>query len=81
MKVRGMKFRDEDDCYEYFRQREVDDAVEASLADARIAGHKAGLASFGAAMNPYDHDSAEYRAWDKARLETIGARLAGRIAA
>ena len=25
IKCRGMKFRDEDDAYEYFRQREIDD--------------------------------------------------------
>ena len=28
IRVRGLKFRDEDDAYDYFRQREIDAADE-----------------------------------------------------
>lgn len=34
-KCRGMKFRDDDDAYEYFRQREVDDEAEAREIEAK----------------------------------------------
>ncbi len=31
IRCRGIKFADEDDAYDYFRQREVDEAEEALL--------------------------------------------------
>jgi len=50
MKVRGMKFRDSDDAYEYFRQREVDDAAERARQPAPIPQlcHNCGHAYAGA---------------------------------
>lgn len=33
MKCRGMRFENEDDAYDYFRQREVDEAAEALRAN------------------------------------------------
>jgi hypothetical protein len=31
IRCRGLKFRDEDDAYEYFKQRELDEANDQSL--------------------------------------------------
>jgi len=39
-KCRGMRFRDEDDAYDYFRQREVDDAAEALRAHEEAAAKR-----------------------------------------
>lgn len=56
-------------------------AAELSLIDAGNDGRKAGMLGLGASMNPFDHGTPEHAEWDKHRLATIGARLAGRLAA
>ncbi len=52
---------------------------ELALQDAAIAGAKAGQHGSGASLNPFDHDSTEYRVWDDARLQAIAQSLAGSV--
>lgn len=80
MRIRGVLYRDIDDAYEA-REQERLDAATLSLIDAGNAGRKAGMFGHGASLNPYDHGTPEHAEWDKHRLATIGARLAGKIAA
>ncbi len=74
---RGLKFRDEDDAYDYFRQREIDDAEEAKRAF--FAGKEARRGGATAGMNPYrsDHEvSAWGRGWSEAEAEISSSRRA-----
>lgn len=52
-----------------------------SLIDAANAGRAAGMHSHGASLNPYSDNSPEFQEWERHRLATISARLAGKIAA
>lgn len=64
---RGLVFESEDDAYEYFRQREVDQ--QDALLEAHVAGRQAGLIGTAAGANPYDlhlHPDL-YSEWEKAR--------------
>lgn len=73
---RGMKFRDEDDAYDYFRQREIDDAAESQRAF--FAGKEARRYGATAGMNPCrtDHETAAWaRGWNEVDVE-MGARRA-----
>jgi hypothetical protein len=68
IRCRGLKFRDEDDAYEYFKQRELDEANDSSIPEvppipqsqelARVAPRVPGEASEAgprAGMSPGDH--------------------------
>lgn len=63
-----MIFRDEDDAYDYSRQRELDEAadVQRALFDGREAG-RSGLTSD---SNPHDRESIQGKAWERGRAET-----------
>ena len=72
---RGMRFRDEDDAYDFFRQREIDDAAEVQRAF--FAGKQARRDGATAGMNPYrsDHEvSAWGRGWSEVEAEISSAR-------
>lgn len=47
------------------------------MQDAAIEGARAGHRGTAAALNPYDHDQPEHKAWDDARLQAIATSLAG----
>lgn len=61
IKCRGIPFRDEDDAYHYFKQRDIDEAVDVQLA--LFAGKNA---THGAA-NPYPAATPEHDAWERGR--------------
>lgn len=45
IRCRGMKFRDEDDAYEYFKQRELDEADDPSIPQVLLQADAAELAA------------------------------------
>lgn len=79
--VRGMRFRDEDDAYEYFRQEEIDaegqsmnkrnaagiSPEELSLQDAFMEGMRAGGMQLSPSLNPYQDSTPEHAAWERGR--------------
>ena len=50
-----------------------------SLMDAALEGKKAGMWGFGAAMNPYQDDTDEHKAWEHARMYALSLRLSGHV--
>ncbi len=74
---RGLKFRDEDDAYDYFRQREIDDEAEAQRAF--FAGKQGRRDGKAAGMNPYrsDHETIAWtRGWSEVEAQISGRRVA-----
>lgn len=80
MICRGLPFKDEDDAYEHFRQREIDEA--ADVQRALFAGKEAGRDSSRAGMNPFNvvEQRAEYDAWERGRSSIEAQRLAAELA-
>lgn len=74
IRVRGLKFPDEDAAYEYFEQRKLDDA-DRNL-DAFILGRQAGLLCLPAGVNPYPMGSDEAAEWNRGRLAVEALRAA-----
>lgn len=65
IKCRGIPFRDEDDAYEHFRQREIDEANDVQRA--LFAGREAGRSGVAAGANRFHIGTPEYAAWERGR--------------
>lgn len=88
---RGMRFRDADDAYDYFRSQEEPmtprnaaghSPEELSIQDAYMAGQRAGHLGVAAGANPYnDPTLPEYQAWERGRSAVESMRLADRVRA
>lgn len=67
----GMRFADEDEAYDYYRQKALDEESEMSLKDAADAmksvpfreGREAGKAGHSIEMNPHKDGTVEYEEW------------------
>lgn len=91
---RGMRFSDEDDAYDYFRQREIDEGEkpmtprnaagispeELSIQDAFVEGSRAGSMGLSASLNPYQDRTPEHDAWERGRFGALTVRAAGMVA-
>lgn len=78
IQCRGLPFRDEDDAYEHFRQREIDDAAE--MQRALFAGKDAGQANAAAGTNPHEMGTPQAAAWERGRSSIEAQRLAEELA-
>lgn len=64
-----MNHRDEDDAYDYWRQREIDEA--AAVQRALFEGKDAGRAGLGADANHYGFGTPENSAWERGRADMV----------
>lgn len=74
IKCRGIPFRDADDAYSYFKQRDIDEANDVQLA--LFAGKEAGRMNAAAGMNPHQMGTPQATAWERGRSSIEAQRLA-----